>query len=52
MRIPFGTYKTLDVKAEDGVEASHTFMENAKKILESQPGHLSSKSYQPALDDQ
>jgi len=34
MKIPFGKYKTLDVKVEDGIESSHAFMENAKQILD------------------
>ena len=34
MRIPFGVYNTLDVKADDGIDASHDFMSNAKDILD------------------
>ena len=34
MRIPFGIYNTLNVKADDGIEASHEFMSNAKDILD------------------
>ena len=34
MKIPFGKYNTLDVNIDDGVDASHDFMENAKKILD------------------
>lgn len=34
MRIPFGEISKLDVNITDGVEASHSFMENAKQILD------------------
>ena len=34
MRIPFGKVQTLPVNITDGVETCHTFMENAKQILD------------------
>jgi ATP-dependent Lon protease len=34
MRIPFGTYKSLTVKMEDGLDVCHGFMENAKQTLD------------------
>jgi ATP-dependent Lon protease len=34
MRIPFGTYKNLSVTMDDGLEACHSFMENAKQTLD------------------
>lgn len=34
MRIPFGKLQTLPVNITDGVETCHTFMENAKQILD------------------
>jgi len=34
MRIPFGTYKNLSVKMEDGLDVCHDFMENAKSTLD------------------
>jgi ATP-dependent Lon protease len=34
MKIPFGTYKNLSIKMEDGVEACNDFMENAMCILD------------------
>jgi ATP-dependent Lon protease len=34
MRIPFGVYKNLTVKMEDGIDVCHDFMENAKKTLD------------------
>uniref|UniRef100_A0A6C0E279 ATPase AAA-type core domain-containing protein n=1 Tax=viral metagenome TaxID=1070528 RepID=A0A6C0E279_9ZZZZ len=34
MRIPFGKLQTLPVNINDGVETCHTFMENAKQILD------------------
>jgi len=34
MRIPFGTYKNLSVKMDDGLDVCHGFMENAKKTLD------------------
>jgi ATP-dependent Lon protease len=34
MRIPFGTYKSLSVNMEDGMDKCNTFMENAKKTLD------------------
>ena len=34
MRIPFGTYQTLPVTLDDGIDACHTFMENAKQTLD------------------
>jgi len=34
MKIPFDTYKTLPVSAEDGVDKCHDFMEQAKKTLD------------------
>lgn len=34
MRIPFGKLQTLPVNITDGVETCHTFMENAKHILD------------------
>ena len=34
MRIPFGTYKNLTVKMDDGLDACHEFMENAKTTLD------------------
>jgi len=33
MKIPFGKYKSLSVKIEDGIEVCHQFMENAMKQL-------------------
>ena len=35
MQIPFGKYKTLPLTIEDGIEKTHEFMDNAKKILDS-----------------
>ena len=34
MQIPFGKYKNLPLSLEDGVEASHDFMDKAKKTLD------------------
>jgi len=34
MRIPFGVYKNLSVKMDDGIDVCHDFMENAKKTLD------------------
>lgn len=34
MRIPFGTYKSLSVNMEDGMDKCNAFMENAKKTLD------------------
>jgi ATP-dependent Lon protease len=34
MRIPFGVYKSLSVKMEDGMEKCNAFMENAKQTLD------------------
>jgi len=34
MRIPFGTYKNLSVTMDDGLDACHNFMENAKNTLD------------------
>ena len=34
MRIPFGLYKSLDIKMSDGIEASNNFMMNAKQSLD------------------
>ena len=34
MRIPFGTYKNLTVKMDDGLDACHEFMETAKTTLD------------------
>jgi len=34
MRVPFGIYKHLNVKLQDGVEACSDFIENAKNILD------------------
>jgi ATP-dependent Lon protease len=34
MKIPFNTYKNMDVTADDGVDACHAFMENAKNTLD------------------
>ena len=34
MRIPFGTYKSLSVKMDDGLDVCHDFMENAKQTLD------------------
>lgn len=34
MRIPFGSYKNLDVNIKDGIEVCSDFMENAKKTLD------------------
>ena len=34
MRIPFGMYKNLSVKMEDGLDVCHEFMENAKNTLD------------------
>ena len=33
MRIPFGTYTSLPISIEDGVDKCHEFMENAQKTL-------------------
>ena len=33
MRIPFGTYTSLPISIEDGVDKCHDFMENAQKTL-------------------
>lgn len=35
MRIPFSTYKNLNVSIKDGIDACSDFMENAKKTLDS-----------------
>lgn len=34
MRIPFGVYKEVSVKLEDGIETCHTFMQKSKDILD------------------
>ena len=34
MRIPFGIYRNLSVKMNDGVDVCHNFMENAKNRLD------------------
>ena len=34
MRVPYGLYKNLDVKLEDGVDVCHQFIENAKTKLD------------------
>jgi ATP-dependent Lon protease len=34
MRVPFGKYKELTVNLNDGLEACHTFIENAKNTLD------------------
>ena len=34
MKIPFGVYHSLPVSRNDGIEACHNFMENAKNILD------------------
>ncbi len=34
MQIPFGKYKNLPITLDDGVDASHDFMDKAKKILD------------------
>ena len=34
MRIPFGVYRSLEVKMGDGLEACHSFMANAKSTLD------------------
>jgi len=34
MRIPFGTYKSLSVTMDDGMDKCNQFMENAKKTLD------------------
>jgi len=34
MRIPFGTYRSLDISIDDGVEKCHDFMSNAQKTLD------------------
>lgn len=34
MRIPFGIYRSIDVKMSDGIEVSNRFMEDAKKTLD------------------
>ena len=34
MRIPFGVYKSLSVKMDDGMDVCNAFMENAKKTLD------------------
>ena len=34
MRIPFGMYKSLSVKMDDGMEKCNAFMENAKQTLD------------------
>ncbi|NBR16223.1 MAG: AAA family ATPase, partial [Crocinitomicaceae bacterium] len=34
MRIPFGTYKSLSVKMDDGLDICNDFMENAKQTLD------------------
>ena len=34
MRIPFGVYKSLSVKMEDGLDVCNDFMENAKNTLD------------------
>ena len=35
MRVPYGIYRTLDVKLEDGVDVCHKFIEDAKTKLDS-----------------
>ena len=35
MRVPYGIYKNLSVRLEDGVDDCHTFIENAKNTLDS-----------------
>jgi len=34
MRIPFGKYSNLPISIDDGIEKCHTFMENAKLVLD------------------
>lgn len=34
MRVPFGIYKNLSVKMDDGLDVCHEFMENAKTTLD------------------
>lgn len=34
MRIPFGVYRNLEVKMEDGLDTCHNFMSNAKDTLD------------------
>ena len=34
MRIPFGMYKSLTVRMDDGLDVCHGFMENAKAVLD------------------
>jgi len=34
MRVPFGVYKNLSVKMDDGLDVCHSFMENAKNTLD------------------
>jgi ATP-dependent Lon protease len=34
MEIPFGIYRDLPISISDGLEQSHTFLENAKQILD------------------
>jgi ATP-dependent Lon protease len=34
MRVPFGVYKSLNVRMEDGIDVCHDFMENAKNQLD------------------
>jgi len=34
MRIPFGMYKNLTVRMDDGLDVCHGFMENAKAVLD------------------
>ena len=35
MRIPFGKYKELNIKHEDGIDKCHEFIDNSKKYLDS-----------------
>lgn len=35
MRIPFGSYKTLPISLNNGIDNCHDFMENSRKILDS-----------------
>lgn len=34
MRIPFGVYKNIEVRREDGIECTNAFMQNAKSTLD------------------
>jgi ATP-dependent Lon protease len=34
MRVPFGIYKSLNIKMDDGLDVCHNFMENAKNQLD------------------